>query len=332
MPIDQDRERKRGLPAVHTMRAARKTGRFGKTTVTLVIYGVAALAAVMVAYNYFTDRQITQNRHALAAQVKAARATVGARWTPLRDELEAYSLGANVAAVYPGDVTDPDVHKWDFRSDPGLYVRMRLGDLNATDATHRIEDFRRTAQFSTHDGFTSCLFKAEANPDPKTAALNDQPWNLKTAYQAVRVLGDDWLQEVESADSQLRLRAFTEQWDTARDTAIPHSIDMMTRATFYLFVYDEDVPEAALIAPPDGGVNGMNELQMVPHPVRIHLVDLRKKKLVLRRRLTANAEFRLVGEGTLGDDADRAVRRQVQNCQLGRDFWAQVQPPAVPVP
>lgn len=314
------------------MRAARRTGRFGRTTVTLLIYAAAALAVVMVAYNWFTNRAIEESRRQLAGEVQAARATVGAKWTPLRDQIEALSLGENVAATYPGDFTDPEVHKWDFRDDPGLYVRMRLSDL-AGDPSHRAEDFRRSAQFSVHDGFTSCLFRAEASKDPKNGILSDQPWNLKTAYQAVRVLGDDWLHEVDVADSQLRLRAFSEQWQTARDDAIPRAIDMMTRATFYLFVYDEDVAEMATMAPVDGGAPGMAELQIIPHPVRIQLVDLRKKKLVLRRRLTADSSYRLAGEGAqLGEGADRAVRRQVQNCQLGRDLWREVQPPTVPTP
>ena len=331
MPIDQDRDRKRGLPAVHQMRAARTGGRFGRTTVTLLIYGVAALAAVLVAYNYFANRAIERDRRALAGEVQAARATVGARWTPLRDSIEAFSLGPNAERTYPGDLTDPDVHSWDFRDLPGLYVRMRLSDLESSDPARRLEDFRRAALFSVHDGFTSCLFRAEASPDPKGGVLSEQPWNLKTGYQAMRVLGDDWLQEVQTADSQLRLRAFAEQWQKARDTDIPRAIDLMTRATFYLFVYDEDVAEAAKLTTLDGGAPGMAELQIVPHPVRIHLVDLRKKKLVLRRRLSADTSYRLAGEGaTLGEESDRAVRRQVQNCSLGRDLWRDVQtmPPA----
>lgn len=335
MPIDQDRDRKRGLSAVHTLRAARKGGRFGRTTVTLLIYAVAALAVVMVAYNYFANRAIETSRRELAGEVKAARATVGARWTPLRDEIERLSLGPDVDATYPGDFTDADVHHWDFRDDPGLYVRIRLSDLAGSDPQKRAEAFRKTAQFSTHDGLTSCLFRAEAAKEIKDGVLGEQPWNLKTAYQAVRVLGDDWLGEVESADSQLRLRAFAEQWQTARDQAIPRAIEMMTRSTFYLFVYDEDVPELSTMtrADADAGAPGMAELQILPHPVRIQLVDLKKKKLVLRRRLTADSSYRLAGEGgALSDSADRAVRRQMQNCQLGRDFWREVQPPPTALP
>ena len=321
MPIDQDRDRKRGLPAVHTMRAARKGGRFGRATVTLLIYGVAALAVVMVLYNYFSNRAIERDRHELSGEVKAARATVGTRWTALRDEIEGFSLGDNLAAAYPGDVTDPDVHKWDFRDDPGLWVRLRLADV------HDAEDFRRVVPFSTHDGFTSCLFRAAPSKDSKPGVLSEQPWNSKRAYQAVRVLGDDWLHEVDTADSQLRLRLFRDTWVAARDAEIPQAIDLMTRATFYLFVYDEDVPEMMTVGT-DGGAPGMPELQVVPHPVRVQLVDLRKKKLVLRRRLTADASYRLAGEsGQLGEGADRAVRRQVQNCQLGRDFWKEVAAP-----
>lgn len=332
MPIDQDRDRKRGLPAVHTMRAARKSGRFGRTTVKLVAYAGVAVAMVMVGYNYFTDRKLAQSREQLAMQARAVRATVGARWTPLQGELEAVSLGVNGASAYPGDLTDPMLHTWDFRTEPGLYVRMRLADIDAADPARQLESFRRVMQFSTRDGFTSCVFKSAPNDDHHDTGLVDQPWNLKTAYQAVRVLGDDWLQEVESTDSELRLRAYTEQWENARDSAIPRVVDMMTRATFYLFVYDEDVAEEILGPAPDGGASNMARLQMVPHPVRIHLVDLRSKKLVLRRRLTADAGFRLVGEGALDDDAERAVRRQVQNCQLARDFWGEVQhkPAAAP--
>ncbi len=318
MTVDQDRDRKRGLSAVHTVRAQRKSGRFGRTTLNMVLYAGLAIAAVMFVYNAWEKRAIESARRALMGEVRAARATVGAEWEPLQASIERYAGDeAFRNPTYPGDVTDPGMADWQFRDQPGLYVRLRLRDVVGT--PDFATEFRKLALSSTHDGFTSCLLRTAATGVAKDGVLSDQPWNLKTAYQAVRVLGDDWMQEVESADSQLRLRAFSEQWQAARDTDIPRAIEMMTRSRFFLMVYDEDVPALDALAPGDGGTAGMAELQSIPHPVRILLVDLQNKRTA-RRRIQVDSTYRLMGESPPLEGSDASLRRQVQNCQLARAF------------
>lgn len=298
------------------MREQRRSGRFSRTTVSLVLYTGLAIAALMFVYNAWEKRAIENARRTLLGEVRAAKATVGAEWEPLQASIERYAGDeAFRNPTYPGDHTDPAMLGWQFRDQPGLYVRVRLRDVVGTpDFTG---EFRKLALLSTHDGFTSCLLRSEAAAEVKEGVLSEHPWNLKTAYQAVRVLGDEWTQEVESADSQLRLRAFAEQWQSARDTDIPRAIEMMTRSKFFLMVYDEDVDAT--------NAGTMDELQAVPHPVRILLVDLQNKR-VARRRLQANATYRMMGGSPELEGSDAALRRQAQNCQLARTFAESMQP------
>src|SRR5690606_11668769 len=107
-----------------------------------------------------------------------------------------------------------------------------------------------------------------------------------------------------NAVDEIHLRVFVQQYDKAKDEEIPRAIDIIKRAQFFLLVLDEDVPEARDLAPdagPNAGKISERELQQVPHPTRVHLVDLRTGKEILRLRREAEADFRFAGERTLRD-------------------------------
>lgn len=275
-----------------------------------------------------SNRSLSKQKEELLAQQRAAVTTVGAEWAPLRDKVEKLTLEA-AADPFKGDFVDPEAAKWDFRSVPGIYLRLRKDDAKD------VETLRKRAQDSVKDAFTGCLLRetnvALTRGEADAGTAPDQPWNLRQAYSATRVLGDAWAAEVKAADDPLRLRVFEQQYDKAKRDGIPLAIDIVKRAQFYLLVLDEDVPEAKEYAV-DGGVVTSEELQQVAHPARVHIMNLKTGKELVRLRRTGEADFRFAGERPVQDPEVRAaMRRQVNNCALANEVWSAIRP-STPTP
>jgi hypothetical protein len=248
--------------------------------------------------------------------------TLGPEWFPLRDKLEADVLGA--AKGYDGDHVDPLARQAAFRTQPGLYLRMRL--VEARD----VESVRRVAADARKDAFAACLLREPndrgARGEIDGGAFAEQPWNLGQAYASTRILTDDWVDEVKTADEDLRLRIFSRQYDKAVRDEIPLAIDVVKRAQFFLLVLDEDVPEA--VKPTDGGPLTEEALQLVPHPSRVHLFDLTSGKEILRLLRTGDARVIPAGERAVSDEETRdAMQRQANNCALARRVDEAIAPP-----
>jgi hypothetical protein len=300
----------RGLPAIARAREDRRSGRTRWTTQA----GLLAAAAViggLVAHRLVSERQLNDGRQALLAKQRAVAATLGAEWYPMRDKLEAEVLGA--ARGFAGDFVDPVARRGEFRSQPGLYLRMRVAD--AAD----VESVRRVAADAKRDAFAACLLR-EPNErgirgEIDGGAFAEQPWNLGEAYAATRILTDDWVRAVRDADDDLRLRVFTEQYEKAVREEVPLAIDVVKRSRFFLLVLDEDVPEAAAVA--DGGGITEAALQLVPHPARVHVFDLASGREIVRLQRSGDARVIPAGERFIADSETRdAMQRQANNCAL----------------
>jgi hypothetical protein len=237
----------------------------------------------------------------------------------VRDEIEAYALEG--AKGYKGDFVDSEAARWDFRTAPGIYLRMRLAD--AKDAA----SLRRAAVDSQRDGFVGCFLR-EANRaargDRDAGAFPEQPWNLGHAYKATRVLTDDWAEAVKAADDKMQVRVVQEQYEKASTVEMREAADVVKQAKFFLLVLDEEAPEAAAAAA-DGGAIDEAALQLVPHWSRVYLLDLRTKSELLRLRREGNASFVFAGEHAMADPETRdAMQRQVNNCSLADQVRAEI--------
>src|SRR5262249_23230278 len=150
--------------------------------------GIGALLASLVAYKIISGHQLDVAKRDLLGKARAISTTVGAEWYPLRDKVEGITLDA--AKEFRGDFVDSEAARWDFRALPGIYLRMRVADAKD------IESLRRAASESQKDGFTGCLLRepnaAAAKGEQDGGAFAEQPWNLRQAYSATRVLTDDW--------------------------------------------------------------------------------------------------------------------------------------------
>jgi len=318
------RRKGRGLPAIERSREDRAAGRSRWTTQAGLLAGAVVIAGLVV-HKVVSERELEGDRQALLARQRAVAVTLGPEWFPLRDKLEADVLEA--AKDYAGDHVDPQARQGAFRTQPGLYLRMRVAE--AKDAA----SVRSVAADARKDAFAACLLREPndrgARGDADAGAFAEQPWNLGQAYAATRILTDDWVGEVKAADEDLRLRIFTRQYDKAVKDEIPLAIDVVKRAQFFLLVLDEDVPEA--VKPTDGGAVTEEALQLVAHPSRVHLFDLTSGKEILRLLRTGDARVIPAGERAVADAETRdAMQRQANNCALARRVDEAIAPPPAP--
>jgi hypothetical protein len=304
----------RGLGAIAQNRDDRTRGA-GRWTAQAGFVAGGAVIAGLIAHKFVSDHELNAGRQALLAKQRSVVATLGAEWLPLRDNLEGDVLHSAATPLdeYAGDDVQPEARSLAFRSEPGLYLRMRLADATSAESVHKV------AVDAKRDAFAACLLREPnergARGEMDGGAFAEQPWNLGQAYAATRILTDDWVGAVKDADDDLRLRVFVEQYDKAIREEIPLAIDVVKRAQFFLLVLDEDVPEAAAFA--DGGPLTEEALQLVEHPARVFLFDLKDNKAILRLRRSGGARFIQAGERQVTDDETRdAMQRQVNNCAL----------------
>jgi hypothetical protein len=279
--------------------------------------GLVACGAVVVSLiaHSVVDRQdLASDKRALLAKQSAIKATLGLEWSPMRDRLEQDILRA--AGTYAGDHIEREAANGAFRTQPGLYVRMRVADAESP------EKVERAAAAGQKDALVACLLR-EPNErglrgELDGGAFAEQPWNLGQAYWATRILLPEWAAGVEEAGDAMRLRVYAAQYDEAMRTEIPVAIEIIKRARFLLLALDEDSADA--FPSTDGGENTEAALQLVPHPTRVYLFDTSSGNELLRLRRSSEGRVLQVGERATTDPETRdAMQRQANNCALGHD-------------
>jgi hypothetical protein len=283
------------------------------------LIALGAILGRLVVYKIVAGHQLDSAKNDVLMKQRAVTTTVGAEWFPLRDKIEKLTLDA--AREVKDDFVDTEAATWDFRSLPGIYLRIRVADAKD------VESLRRAAAEAQKDGFQGCLLRepnaAAARGEVDAGAFADQPWNLRQAYMATRVITDEWAEEVKAADDPLRLRVFEQQYEKAVKTEIPLAADVIKRAQFYLLVLDEDTDAAR--AGSDGGPITEEALQLVPHQARIHVVNLKTGNELLRLRRSGEASFVFAGEHQVTDpETKAAMQRQVNNCALANQVKAAI--------
>jgi hypothetical protein len=313
-------QRPRGLASINSARDERSRRKYGRPAPNAILIAVGGALVVLLIYWFASRSQLESAKTDLLAQQRAAKSTVGAEWFPLRDKLEKITVEA--AGPYVGDMVDKEAASWDFRTLPGIYLRMRVEQ--AKDAP----SIRRAAQDSLRDGFTSCLFRetpaqALARLQADAGINPDHPWNLRQAYQSTRVLDEAWEGEVKAATDDLRLRVFSQQYEKAKREEIPLAVDIVKRSQFFMLVLDEDVDEARGLT--DAGGITSEGLQQVAHPSRVFLVNLKNGATLARLRKTGSAGVVMTG-AVVDEETQAAMKRQVNNCSLAQQVWASIKP------
>jgi hypothetical protein len=270
-----------------------------------------AVVVALVAHGVVTRQDLTAGKRELLAKESAVRVTLGVEWFALRERIEQETVQA--AGTYAGDRVEREARTGAFRTQPGLYLRMRLADARSP------EGVARAAATGQKDAVVACLLR-EPNErglrgELDGGAFAEQPWNLGQAYSATRILSPEWVSEVEQADDPMRLRVFAAQYDEAIRNEVPLAVEIIKRAKFFLLLLDEDEQEAA----GEGGPITEQALQLVPHPTRVHLFETAGGKELLRLRRSGQGRVVQVGERPTTDSETReAMQRQANNCALGR--------------
>ncbi len=344
---EEQEPRQRGLPAVHAARGARASGKVRYPSVKFWGYSALILAVGAILQWKSSANELEKARQKLMADQRAVTVELGPRWFPLRERIERWTT--ELAGEPGAEIVDLESLKsWDFRDKIGNYLRLRVNDAKTP------ESIRAGAVNSLRDGFTSCLMRVP-NPNPIAGPVckrtrdcpsgefcNEQdhcsrlaqPFNVREAYQPMRVLSDDWVREVQDADSDLHVRALEAGFkDKVRDD-IPRVIEVLQKAQYLLVVLDEDVPGMALPGADAGPSAAAEAIQGVPHMARVSVWRLNDGKQILRLRREANGQ--VLGGTPSGDpDVLASTMQQVNNCALAlevRNAMGDTSAGAVPAP
>jgi hypothetical protein len=323
---EEQQTRTRGLVAIEESKTRRKEGRMPAIPPRFILWTLTAVVAFSIYYWRKTQGEIESQKAALFARQRGVVAELGGKFDPLRQRIEDWTT--KEAEAYAGDVAAAELGKWDFATQPGIYLRLRLVD--AKDAA----SMRKAARASLRDAFTACLFR-EPNADPTSGppckASHDcaagtfcneldhcmppaQPYNMRAAYHGTRVLGEEWTVSLRTAGDDMKMRLLEREFESAVKDDIPLVIDLLTRAQFFLLVLDEDPAE-----PPAGGKLTLEMVQGAPHSARVTLFGLKPgmDRVLLRMRRNIDGRFIPAGENAITDpDLVAAQQRQVNSCQL----------------
>ena len=333
-PIDRS---ERGLPSLNQARAERRRAitmgkvRFRAMPPQFWLWTALGMAAFGVVYWRISAGQLESQKSAVMAKQRAVAKTLGPRIVPFTGRIEQWA--AELAGPWKGDDL-PAGTPWDtIAQKPGAYLRLRIED--AADKSK----LRQASMLSLHDGFTSCFFvgdnwsnategpKCQRNADCSPGLLcNDwevctrppRPYNMRLAYRALRVLDNDWINQLREASSDLEVRAKELDLDQVTRVDVPVAIELLQQAKYATVVIDE-APDAKVWEAHGALPNETVEarVQRLPHAARVAIWNLADDSRVLRWR--GWAEGRIIPAGKpvkLGPDTAASQVRQANSCML----------------
>jgi hypothetical protein len=324
--MKEEATRTRGLAAIEESKANRSSGRMPAIPPRFILWTITIFIAWGIYYWRKTQGEVESQKAQLFARQRGIVAELGAKFDPLRQRIEEWTISE--AGAYNGEIASPELGNWDFTTQPGIYLRLRLSDATG------VPSIRKAAQASLRDAFTACLFRvpnADPTSGPPCKASHDcapgtfcnevdrcmppaQPYNMRTAYHGTRVLGEDWTMRLRTASDDVTMRLLEREFESAVKDDIPLVIDLLTRAQFYLLVLDEDPAEL-----PPGEKPTLDVVQGLPHAARVTLFGLKPgmERVLLRVRRKIDGRFIPAGENAATDpDLIAAQQRQVNSCQL----------------
>lgn len=328
----------RGLPSLNQARYERRRAIVaGKVRVRAMpphfwLWLLIGLTVFAVVYWWLAARELAGQKAGLMAKQRTIAQSIGPRILPFRAKVESWVVEFG-AERWPGDFVETDVDLEAVRTSSGVY--LRLLQSSARDS----RTIASAATRSLHDGFTSCFFIRKGEADARNGAsctnLGDcasgllcnewnvcarppRPYNLRLAYRAMRVLSQQWLEELHEATSDLAVRVLERDLAGVTKNDIPVAIDLLSDARYFTLVLDED-SNTELPVPLNGAGRETDEqrLQRVSHPARVGVWELSSGKLLARVRRQAGGEFVAVGQSRSRSPANVAAQqRQTNSCAL----------------
>ena len=340
--------RERGLPSVNQAKAEqRRAVVFGRVRLSGVpphfwLWSLTAIGLFMVVYWRIAEGHLESVKAQVMAKQRAVARTIGPSILPFRDKVEGWTT--ELAGPYPGDRVAPNAPYEEIRQSPGVYLRLRLANAKTA------KEIRKAARASLHDGFTSCMFLHKDAGDPtqgpacrttsqcapgklcnewNVCADPPIPYNMRLAYRTLRVLSNEWTDELHAATSELAVSAYDRDLDSVTRYDVRIAAEILARSKYFTLVLDEDPPEGLPKELPDAGESPEERVQRVGHPARVGIWELASGKQLLRLRSNAAGRFVPMGARVVRDPAIVAAQeRQVNGCQLALDVRSALEPDA----
>jgi hypothetical protein len=304
------------------------------------LWSLTAIGVFSVIYWRIAQGHLESKKAQVMAKQRAIARTIGPSILPFRDKIEGWAK--ELSGPYPGDKVEPGAPYEAIRQSPGVYLRLRLTNAKSP------KDVRKAARVSLHDGFTSCMFLQKDAPDPtkgpackttsdcqpgllcnewSVCATPPVPYNMRLAYRTLRVLSNEWTDELHGTTSELAVNAYDRDLDSVTRFDVRVAADILARSKYFTLILDEE-PEAGLPAEiPDAGESPEERLQRVGHPARVGIWDLGTGQQYLRLRAPAAGEFiSLSGKPVRDPMIQAAQARQVNSCQLALAVRAALAP------
>ncbi|MBM4376630.1 MAG: hypothetical protein FJ095_16220 [Deltaproteobacteria bacterium] len=324
-----------GLPS---LQRARKD-RGGNTAIWNWL--IPLVGVVLLGWWRYDAHRTGQLRDGLLARQREVAKRLAPQWLPMRDKVEAWTR--ECAAADFKETPNPTLAAtWDFRALPGLY--LRLGKKRAD----TVESIRKAATASLHDGFSACLFTA-SNGSPvagarcentqdcaagelcnefNQCATPSQPYNLRLAYRATRVLDDAWLTELQATRGELQLRGAWSSFDSIEKYDLPIATELLAKAAYFLVVVDEPVEGSEPKATPEPNEEATEDRSIPdgPHWARVCLHRFDGAARVLALRKEASGDLR--GAKPQSDATRLAQQRQANGCSLALEVREAIGAPA----
>lgn len=332
-------ERERGLPSVNQAKAeARRAVVFGRVRLSGIpphfwLWSLTAIGLFSVIYWRIAQGHLESAKAQVMAKQRAVARTIGPSILPFRDKVERWA--GELAAPYVGDHVEGGVSYEALRQSPGVYLRLRLANAKSA------KDIRKAARVSLHDGFTSCMFLSKDVADPTQGTpcrtttqcapgklCNEWnvcgdppiPYNMRLAYRTLRVLSNDWTDELHKTTSELAVSAYDRDLDAVTRFDVRIAAEILARSKYFTLVLDEDPPEGLPAELPDAGESPEERVQRVGHPARVGIWELENGRQLVRLRSNASGRFVPMGERVVRDPMILAAQaRQVNGCQLALD-------------
>lgn len=296
----------RGLASIHQLREIRKQRKYERPSAKLWGFVVLGLLLVTALHVALSRRAIAQRKGTMLAQQRALSATLGPRWSLVRGVVTETAVAA-ARDPWAGDLVSPLLRTRAWRSEPAVF--LRLGSSEASSESAVLE----AAKLSPRDAFLSCL------KTPPLAAGADRLaryHRVQESFAVTRLLEPSWVDEVQAAEDELRLKVFEEQYAAATPENLERAVQLVEAAKLVFVVIDEVPPVAAGEKPV-----AVEDVQRSSHGVRVVVADRTSKVQLARIRVVPDVGIVPGGESRVtDDDARAALERQVIGCTAARLF------------
>lgn len=155
---------------------------------------------------------------------------------------------------------------------------------------------------------------------------------MRLAYRALRVLTNDWTNQLHEASNDLEVRVMERDLDQVTRVDVPVAIELLQQAKFASVVLDES-PDGKVLAENGTLPNESAEarVQRLPHDARVGIWNLATGRMLVRWR--GRAEGRLVSAGKpmrLTPDTAAAQARQANSCMVAWELRERIGRGAAP--